>query len=141
MAGALWHSDHREEARRVFVANEPLDVLQGRVERRVPHPEDLLYAWARAAVLLRGAEAVLAAADALDLSKLERFHSNDRDITPEVRAWMLAEAAEEAHDAGELDRAQMLRKALDREDAVQRVAWVRCHLNQLADKCVSGSVR
>jgi hypothetical protein len=134
MAGALWHADHREEARRVFLANEPLDVLQGRVERHARHPEDLLYAWARAAVLLRSAEAVLAAADALDLNKLVRFHSNDRDITPQVRAWMLAEAAEEADDAGEPDGAQILRKALDREDPVQRVAWVQCHLNQLADE-------
>ncbi len=131
MAVELWNAGHKEEARRLFVDNEPLDVLAGKVDRHAHKIDELLDAWASAALLLRGPDAVLEGTRVLDLSGIERWgpDRND-DITPGIRAWMLANAAETAEAGGLRSGAQTLRDALDRNDSVQRAAWVRSHLQQ-----------
>lgn len=130
VAARLWHEGHREDARRLFIGNEPLDVLHGRTAEPVRDAFNLLTAWASAAVLIRGHEAVLTAAASLDLSELDQLaQSRHTDDTPVFRAWMLALASREAELGGLHERSRAVRVPLDPSADTDRPAWVYCRLD------------
>lgn len=135
MATALWLHGHQEEARQLLAANEPYDLLRGqRRTRPYREPEELLYAWAQAAVLVYGASPVLEAANKLDLTGINRLGGKrDEDVTPSVRGWMLAMAAAQADVAGLTEEAARVRDGLDLADATQRSAWAQTQLWRVED--------
>ncbi len=126
----LWHESQTEVARRILLTNEPLDLLTGSVDGRLREPYQLLYAWARLAVLVRGPQALLERAESIDLSGIDRWGPGSEDPTPSARAWMLASASSAAFQAGHTDDAQTLLEQFDPSEPVQRDAWVWCQLQQ-----------
>jgi hypothetical protein len=127
----LWHESQTEVARRILLTNEPLDLLTGGADGHLREPYQLLYAWARLAVLVRGSQALLERAESLDLSGIDRWGPGSKaDPTPGARAWMLASASSAAFQAWHTNDAQTLLDQLDPSDPVQRDAWVWCELQQ-----------
>src|SRR6266536_1278369 len=132
----------QEEARRVFEANEPLEILGGRAARRQPRgPYQLLYAWARAAAVIRSPQAVIMAAEQLRLPHDREVSGRDpEDPTPVARAWMVAAAADELDSRGQVADADRLLAALnpgqqpDRAPCVWALSqrWTR-HAGRAAD--------
>jgi hypothetical protein len=122
----LHDGGHHEDAVRVFEANEPLELLDGRAKpREVRGPYQLLYAWARVAAVLRGPDAVAAAAEALLLPTDERLRVRQEDSTATARAGMLAAAADEMDLRGRAMESDRLLARLDPAQEPDRVAWVR----------------
>src|SRR6266508_1371535 len=138
----LHDSGLQEEARRVFEANEPLEILGGRAARRQPRgPYQLLYAWARAAAVIRSPQAVIMAAEQLRLPHDREVSGRDpEDPTPVARAWMVAAAADELDSRGQVADADRLLAALnpgqqpDRAPCVWALSqrWTR-HAGRAAD--------
>jgi hypothetical protein len=141
--GLLLHdSGVQEEARRIFETSEPLEILAGRAARRqLRRPFQLLYAWARAAAVIRGPQAVIAVAEQLQLPRDREIPGRDtEDPTPPTRAWMVAAAADELDSRGPVADSDRLLAALDPRRQPDRAPWVwalsQCwtrHPNHTAD--------
>lgn len=116
------------EAEEIFEACEPFELLKGASGAMHVHgPYALLYAWARAAAVFRGADAVIAAAEAVSIPEEARGARNrDEDTTPLARANMLIVAADELDFRGEPAEADKLLSALDLSRDPDREAWIRC---------------
>jgi hypothetical protein len=115
-----------EEARDVFLSNEPLEVLSGRsAGRHLRGPYQLLYAWARAAAVFRGADAVILAARNLVLPPDRTgFPRSDQDPSPTARAWMCAAASDELYQRDKADAAVRVAAELDPSEPIQRGPWL-----------------
>ena len=126
MSLLLFGLGHRQDAWRVFEANEPWDVLSGSAEaHELPSPYQLLYAWAAAAAVLRGSDAVLEAAQRLQLPRDRGSVSGENDDPSRIaRAWMLAVAADELENRDQQPDAASLLALLDPERREDRNAWV-----------------
>ena len=126
IAARLHRIGHAEEGRRLFEANEPLELLAGGdLARPTRGPYKLLYAWAEAAVLFRSADAMIAAVGRVRVPPESVLGGGPRDDdrTDAVRAWMLAHGARSAHRAGLHAAADALQAELDPGDDEHRVPW------------------
>ncbi len=116
-----------EEARRLLAMNEPLDLLSGdEGELLGADASELLQEWARTAVVLRGAEAVIEAANTVVVKGRAWAGQPAADWTPAVRGWMLAVAAEQAETLERWDEADQLAAAVSAcaDGAATQVAWL-----------------
>lgn len=114
------------EAEEIIEASEPFELLRGGSgAMRVHGPYALLYAWARAAAVLKGVDAVIAAAEAISIPEEARGPRNmEEDTTPIARANMLIAAADELDFRGEPAEAAKLLSALDLSREPDKEAWL-----------------
>jgi len=131
----LHDSGLHEEARRVFEANEPLEILGGRAAaRQLRGPFELLYAWAAAAAVIRGPQAVIEAARQLQLPRDPDIPDQEaEDPTSDTRAWMLTAAAVELESHERMADSDSLLAALDTRRQSDRAPWVRAVSQQWTD--------
>jgi hypothetical protein len=120
----LLDEGHDEDARQLFLANEPLELFRGKPGHNRPRSAyNLLDAWARAAAVLRGADAVLETVYALQVPAESWETARGMDPTALGRAWVLAAAADEMDARANMQDADRLQDALARTDSD---TWVRC---------------
>ncbi|MEX0985264.1 MAG: hypothetical protein WD096_09490 [Actinomycetota bacterium] len=115
-----------EEAREVFLSNEPLEMLTGHSARRHARgPYQLLYAWASAAAVFRGPNTIISSARNLSLPPdRDGSPDDDQDPSPAARAWMCAAAADELYGRDQADAAGRLAAELDPSEDIQRGPWL-----------------
>jgi hypothetical protein len=114
-----------EEAKRVFEENEPLDLFAGRADTSMARElEDLLYAWARTAAVLRGSDQVAETASKVKMPEdpFGRQRSDERSAS--VRDWMLAIASDELDARGSTGESDGLLDRLDLSQPHPRSAWL-----------------
>jgi hypothetical protein len=122
----LHDSDLQEEARRVFEANEPLEILGGRAEaRQLRGPFQLLDAWAAAAAVIGGPQAVIEAVGKLQLPRGPEIPGREaEDPTSSTSAWMMAAAADELDCRGRSADSDRLLATLNPRLQSDRAPWV-----------------
>jgi hypothetical protein len=122
----LHDSGLQEEARRVFEANEPLEILGGRAEaRQLRGPYRLLDTWAATAAVIRGPQAVIETVGKLQLPHDPKIPDREvKDPTPNMRAWMMAAAADALDSRGRPADSDGLLATLDPRLQSDRTSWV-----------------
>ncbi|GIJ19382.1 hypothetical protein Vlu01_00060 [Micromonospora lutea] len=124
IARLLYRRGHFTDAARVFEANEPLELLHRPAELATArNPYQLLYAWTRAAVLIRGPYSVVNAVGALRLS--QSSSADETDPTAAARRGMLGCAIDELDRAGREAEADDLLGHFDVSDPDDRAMWIR----------------
>jgi len=127
----LARQGYEREARQLFEANEPLDLLGGPPARVSPleGPWQLLYAWARGAVVFHGVERLVEGAASVSLPEDHFGDESPQSRQHFARAHMLAAGAMESVDRGRDEDVDRILSELDLSDAVEAQAWfaVRYH--------------
>ena len=130
-ARELEHAGYQMDGRRLFEANEPLGLLGG-PSRRNDHldgPWQLLYAWAKAALVFDGPERVFDGVEALNLPPDRADRQSPADRKRVARAYMLTSAAMEALDRDRGDDATRFLEALDTSEPIDADAWFRARIH------------
>lgn len=117
----LKDAGYPDDAESLFEVNEPLEWLGGRSEdpRATDGPWQTLYSWVRAAVVMRGAEYVLAGVDRVDLGEDDAHWRSSEDGDTQLRGFkmnLVGCAAEEALLRDQREDYETLLAALDQSE-------------------------